>query len=328
MTTIQEALQGKFATKSELVELKKAITTAANSAGDLIQPEIDPQLMNLVYQSYPFYTWLKSLGRVQGTNSNKPSYLQKLTGGAGSFIAEAGSIPSTTDSTYDLKTGDMKTFVFPLEITLQMILGSANDIVDIQQQEIDDGMEYGYKAVNAGMLTGDGTSNTIEGLQSLISTNTTNMAGDEITDKFQLDAAVQDMVDAGGRPGALVTSANVKSQLETILYPNIAIGLAPNINVGFTADGVTFGYQALKYASPAGDIPIIVDPSMPTTTDQQRIIFPDPSTLMLKNLLDPTVIDLAQTKLTVPSVLASFMSFMCRNELMNAQIYNIGTKTS
>lgn len=328
MTTIKEALEGQFVGKSEFLELQKAITTAAGSAGDIIEPEIDARLQNLVVKKYPFYTWMQSQGLIDDTRSNKPSYLQKVTGGAGGFIAEAATLTSVTDSVYDLKTGDMTTFNMGIEISDQMLKGSADSVVDILQQEIQDAMEYQIQAVNAGMLTGTGSSYTITGLQSLITTNTTNMSGAEITDKFTLDSLCQTMMDAGGLPSALVTSANVKSQLETILYPNININLTPKINVGFVEGGVTFGYQATQYDSPAGPIPIIVDPAMPTTTDQQRAFFVDASTLMLKYLMRPTILDLAKTKLTESSVLASFQSFMCRAEAFNAQIYNIGTKTA
>lgn len=320
-------LVGDFV-KPDLIELQKAINTGASSAGDIIQPELEPELQNQVYLAYPFYTWMKSMGLVSGTRSNKPSYLKKLTGGAGGFIAEGGNLTSATDSTYDMLTGDMTTWNFGIEITDQMIKGGQDSIVDIVQQEIEDGMEAHYADVDNGMLTGDGTSYTMTGLQSLVTTNTENMNGDEITDKFQLDSMVQDIMDAGGRPSALVTSGNVKSQLESVLYPNINISLTPKLNVGFQEGGVTFGYQATQYDSPVGPIPIIVDPHMPTTTDQQRIIFPDARTLRLKYLQEPAIKNLAETKLTVPQVLYSFQSFYCRAENWNGQIYGIGTKTA
>lgn len=328
MTTLVEALKGQFVSNDQFLELQKAINTGSGSAGDIIEPEIEPELMNAVYQAYPFYTWMKSMGVINGTRSNKPSYLKKLTGGAGGFIAEGGTLTSATDSTYDLLTGTMTTWNFGIEITDQMIKGGQDSIVDIVEQEISDGMESHYADINGGMLTGDGTSNTITGLKSLITTNTTDLDGNEITDKFQLDNAVSDIVAAGGRPSALVTSANVKSQLETVLYPNINISLTPKINVGFQEGGVTFGYQATQYDSPVGPIPIIVDADMPTTENQQRIFFPDVRTIRLRYLQEPVVVDIAKTKLTVPQVLYSFQSFYCRNEAFNGQIYNIGTKTS
>lgn len=320
MVTLNDA-QGYFATKEQVVELQKAINTGASSAGDIIEPEIDPRLQNMIVKKYPFYTWLNSLGMITGTRSNKPSFLKKVSGGAGSFIAEGGDIPSSTDSVYDLETGTMTTFVFPIEITDQMIMGSQDSIVNIVDQEIQDGLEYGIQAVNAGMLTGDGQSNRPTGLSTLTTTNTENFNGDEITDQFQLDSMVNDIMDAGGVPSALVTSANVRSQLISILYPNVNIPLIPKTELAF-------GYQVMTYDSPAGEIPIIVDPAMPTTTDQQEILFPDYSTLMLQYLMEPRVVDLAKTKLTESSVLASFQSFMCRAESFNGKIYGIGTKTA
>ena len=328
MTTLLDAMKGQFVANEDFVELQKAMSTGSSSAGDIIEPELDPQLQNQVYLAYPFYTWMKSMGLVSGTRSNKPSYLKKLTGGAGGFIQENATLTSATDSTYDLITATMTTWNFSLDISDQLIAGSQDSIVDILSQEIQDGMEAHYSDMDNKILTGDGTSYTPTGFQSLVTTNTENMNGDQITDKFQLDDMVQTIMDAGGRPSALVTSANVKSQLEEVLFPNINISLTPKINVGFQEGGVTFGYQATQYDSPVGPIPIIVDQYMPSTTDQQRIFFPDARTLQLKYLWEPRVIDLAKTKLTTSQVLASFQSFYCRAENWNGQIYNIGTKTS
>lgn len=328
ITDIKNELKGHFAPMAEMAEIReaiKAITTDGASGGDIIQPELDPLLQNMIVKKYPFYKWLESRGFVQDTKSNKPSYLKKLTGGAGSFIQEGGSIPSTTDSTYDLLTGAMTTYVFPIEITDQMRMGSPTDVVDLLQQEIQDGLEYSIQAINAGMLTGTGSSYSMTGLGSLITTHNTDMAGKQITDQFILDKACQDMMDSGGAPAALVTSANVRSQLISILYPNVQIPLVPKQEL---FPGLQFGYQVASYESPNGDIPIIVDPAMPTTTDQQAAYIVDDSTLRLKFLMRPTVVDLAKTKLTTSQVLASFQSFMCRAEAFNAKITNIGTKTS
>lgn len=318
MVTLDDA-KGHFATKAELVELEKAINTGSGSAGDIIEPEIDPRLQNMIVKKYPFYMWLQSMGMIEGTRSNKPSFLKKVSGGAGSFIAEGGDIPSTTDSVYDLQTGTMTTHVFPIEITDQMIQGSQDSVVDIVSQEIRDGLEYNIQAINAGMLTGTGASNTIDGIGHLTTTNTKDMTGNQITDKFQLDDLCQDVMDQGGVPSAIVTSANVKSQIEEILYPNVQV--TPTMDMAF-------GYQVTRYNSPAGDIPLIVDPAMPTTNNQQQLFVVDYSTLALKYLMEPRVIDLAKTKLTSSSVLASFQSFMCRAESFNGKMYNIGTKTS
>lgn len=321
MTTIKEAMEGHFASKSDLVELQKAINTGASSAGDIIEPEIDPQLQNMVVKKYPFYSYLNSLGRVTGTRSNKPAFLKKVSGGAGGFISEGGTLTSATDSVYDLLTGTMTTWNFQLEITDQMIMGSQDSIVDIYDQEIQDGLEAHLGDIDRAILTGESGGNNPVGLSTLITTNTDNFSGtDEITDKFQLDSMCDTIMDAGGMPSALVTSSNVKSQLEDVLYPNVNAPLIPRTEMAF-------GFQVTRYDSPAGEIPIIVDPALAGGSDDEQILFVDYSTVMLKYLMEPRVIDLAKTKLTTPSVLASFQSFMCRAENFNGKIYGIKTKT-
>lgn len=321
MTTIKEAMEGHFANKSDLVELQKAINTGASSAGDIIEPEIDPQLQNMVVKKYPFYSYLNSLGRVTGTRSNKPAFIKKVSGGAGGFISEGGTLTSATDSVYDLLTGTMTTWNFQLEITDQMIMGSQDSIVDIYDQEIQDGLEAHLRDIDRAILTGESGGNNPVGLSTLITTNTDNFSGtDEITDKFQLDSMCDTIMDAGGMPSALVTSSNVKSQLEDVLYPNVNAPLIPRTEMAF-------GFQVTRYDSPAGEIPIIVDPALAGGSDDEQILFVDSSTVMLKYLMEPRVIDLAKTKLTAPSVLASFQSFMCRAENFNGKIYGIKTKT-
>jgi HK97 family phage major capsid protein len=321
MVTLKEAMEEHFVSKEDMVELQKAMTTDSASAGDIIEPEIDPRLQNMVVQKYPFYTWLKSVGAISDTRSNKPSYLKKVSGAASDFIGEADDLPATTDSVYDLITGTMTTWVCKLELSDQLIMGSQDSIVDVLDQEIQDALELNIADINAGILTGDGSSDGITGLQSLITTNTDNLSGAEITSKFILDDMCETIMDAGGNPSAIVTSPNVRAQLEEILYPNINIPLLPK-------QELAFGYQVVTYDSPAGTLPIITDPAMPTTSNQQRLFFVDYSTMMLKYLMNPRVIDLAKSKLTASSVLASFQSFMCRAENFNGQIYNIGTKTS
>ncbi len=324
MTTIKEAMKGHFASKDELVELQKALSTAEasapGSAGAIIEPEIDPTLQNMVVKKYPFYSYLNSMGRVTATRSNKPSFLKKLSGGAGGFISEGGDLGNATDSEYDLITGTMTTWRYRLELTDQLIMGSQDSVIDVYEQEIQDGLEAHLGDIDSAMLTGAASGNNPVGLSTLIITNTADLqGGEEITDKFQLDSMCNQIMDAGGMPSALVTSSNVKSQLEDVLYPNVNAPLIPRTEMAF-------GFQVTRYDSPAGEIPIIVDPALAGGSDDEQILFVDYSTLMLKYLMEPRVIDLAKTKLTTSSVLASFQSFMCRAEKFNGKIYGIKTK--
>lgn len=319
MVTLKDA-QGYFATKTELAELQKALNTGSGSGGPIIQPEIDPVLQNMLVRKYPFYTWLSQMGMIQGTKSSKPAFLKKVSGGAGSFIAEGASLPDPTDSVYSMETGDLTTYVFPIKITDQMIKGSqSSDIVDVVQQETQDGLEQGIHDINVQMLTGDATNHGMKGIKNLVTTNTANMNGNQITSKFQLDDLCTTVMDNGGTPSAIVTTSNVKSQIEEILYPNVQV---------IPAMDLAFGYQVTRYNSPAGIIPIIVDPAVPRTSNAQELYVVDYSTLRLKYLMEPTVIDLAKTDLSEASVIASFQSFYCRAESFNGRMYGIGTKTS
>lgn len=317
--TLNQIIAQEFATKEELADLQKVLNTADGSAGDLIPEVFDPDIISYVVNDAPFLLRLESLGQVQSHRSKIVSTRVKTSGTATSAIGETDNVPAGTDSVYDKLTGNMTTYVTPIKVSLMAQLG-AQDVTDLMEDEVRDSILDHYKTLNHDMIVGDGTSNTMTGLKNSITTNTTNMAGSEITSKFQVDQLCQKVMDSGGSPTALLTTANVKSQLDEILWPNVQV--VPSIDMAF-------GYQVASYDAPNGRrIPIIVDPEVPTTTNQQELYVLTEQQLRLKQLLPPTQLPVPASFLGSSEVIASFDYFQIRGERFNGRMYNIGTKTS
>jgi Family of unknown function (DUF5309) len=313
--SMREAMQSYFATQDQLQELEKAITTDPASAGTMVPVEYDADLINLVVKRSPFLSRLMSSGRVTGARSKTVGFRRKKTGGASSFISETAGIPATTDSTYEDDTKDMTTVVFPLEISDMAQMGT-QDVIDLYAQEISDGMIDLAWTTNNSIINGTGAGNSHNGLIDIIDTNISDLSGGALT-KLKLDALATQIVDAGGSPSMILTSAKVKSQLEELLWPGIR--QPPQV-------GMAFGYTVTSYNAPNGlSIPIIVDPIVPSAENAETLMILDESTLFLRRLMNPTIIPLAKTKLSTSEVIAAFETFYTRSEVFNGIMTNIET---
>ena len=87
------------------------------------------------------------------------------------------------------------------------------------------------------------------------------------------------------------------------------------------------GFNVLAYVTPAGNqIPIIIDSNLKSSASGDYLIMVDETTLRIKELMPPTVIDLAKTKLTTSKVIANYMTMYCRSEHKNGFLYNVNPK--
>lgn len=322
--TMTELLGQQLATKGDLSELNEAIqkvlNTADGSGGDLVPEVFDPDIISYVVNDSPFLLRMQAVGQVQPHRSKLVSTRVKTSGTATSAIGETDNIPTGTDSVYDKIAGSMTTYVTPVKISLLEQMG-AQDVTDVREDELRDAILDHYKTLGQDMIVGTGSSdNKLLGLKSAVTTNTENMNGNtEITSKFQLDQLCQDVIDSGGSPTAILTTANVKSQLESILYPNVTI--MPSVDMAF-------GYQVTSYDAPNGRrIPIIVDPAVPHTTDAEELYVLTETQIRLKQLLEPTRFDVPAQFLGTSDVIASFDYFQVRGERFQGRMYNIKTKT-
>lgn len=331
-----EDLTTRFATKSDLVELEKALSAqtaiqpdpaasparTAGSADAMITVDYDADLQKTVFHQSPFLTYLEQNGCVAPASTAKVGYRVKDQKTASSFIAETGVIPAHDPSVYRDEIAKMQTLVYPIEISDLALKGV--DAVDLLEDEIRDGFLDMAQTKDKAIMQGQENTEGFDGLFPSIATHKENMQGAEIT-KDVIDELAQDIIDDGGSPSAILTTADVGRQLNDILYPSVR-----------TIDQVdlTLGTRVTAYHAPNGQtIPIIVDPNIDresatiggsSSAPKSALAFVDKNSLRLRELVKPSMTPLAKTKLTDSSVLFTYFTFYNRAEYRNGMIYNIG----
>lgn len=333
---IAEQLNTRFATKSDLLELEKALSaqtaiqpdpaaTPARTTGSaeaMITVDYDADLQRTVFHHSPFLTYLEQSGCVSPARTAKVGYRVKDQKTTSSFIEETGAIPAHDPSVYRDEVAKMQTLVYPIEISDLAIKGV--DAIDLLEDEIKDGFLDMAQTKDKAVLQGKSVDNGFDGVLESIDTHKTDMGGEPIT-KASIDELAQSIIDDGGNPSAILTTADVGRQLNDILYPNVR-----------TIDQVdlTLGTRVTAYHSPNGQtIPIIVDPNIDRenatiggtkAAPKSALAFVDNNSLRLRELVKPSMVDLAKTKLSTSRVLFTYFTFYNRAEYRNGMIYNIG----
>lgn len=324
---LSEQLQTKFATRTELEALQKAydahvqtavnqpggaITSSPGTADVMITVDYDAELQRLVNHQSPFLTYLEQNGCVSDAKTAKVGYRVKEQKTTSSFIAETEDLPRHDPSLYTDEIAKMQTLVYPIEISDLAMRGV--DAIDLLEDEIRDGFLDMAQTKDIAILQGTQANNGFNGLLNTITTHTDDM-NDSAISKDAIDTLAQDIIDDGGNPSAILTTAKVGRQLNDILYPNTRI---------IDQVDLTFGTRVTGYHAPNGQtIPIIVDPNI-DTTNGDVLTFIDNNSLRVRELVKPTITPLAKTKLSTSRVLFTFFTFYNRAEYRNGMITGIG----
>jgi len=324
---LSEQLQTKFATRTELEALQKAydehIQTAVNQPGGdltstpgtadvMITVDYDAELQRLVHHQSPFLTYLEQNGCVSDARTAKVGYRIKEQKTTSSFIAETEDLPRHDPSLYTDEIAKMQTLVYPIEISDLAMRGV--DAIDLLEDEIRDGFLDMAQTKDIALLQGKKADNGFDGLLNTITTHTDDAGGEAIT-KGAIDEMAQEIIDDGGNPSAILTTAKVGRQLNDILYPNTRI---------IDQVDLVLGSRVTGYHAPNGQtIPILVDPNI-DTTNGDVLSFIDNNSLRVRELVKPSITALAKTKLSTSRVLFTFFTFYNRAEYRNGMITNIG----
>lgn len=330
---LSEELQTRFATRDELAELQKAIDDNIQTAventlvGDsarkndgnlptadvMITVDYDAELQRLVYHQSPFLTYLESRGCVTPAKTAKVGYRVKKQMTTSSFIAETQDIPDHIPSYYEDEIAKMQTLVYPIEISDLACAGV--DAIDLLEDEIRDGFLDMAQVKDRAILNGTKSANGFDGfLTQLASSGTHKENASGVIEKDMIDIMAQEIIDDGGSPSAILTTAKVGRQLNDILYPEHR-----------TIDKVdlTLGTRVVGYNCPNGQtIPIVVDPNI-DTTNGDVLAFVDNNSLRVRELVKPSMIPLAKTKLSTSRVLFTYFTFYNRAEYRNGIITGI-----
>lgn len=330
---LSEELQTRFASRDELAQLQKAMddhiqtavenTTVGDSArkndGNLptadvmITVDYDAELQRLVYHQSPFLTYLEANGCVTPAQTAKVGYRVKKQMTTSEFIAETQDIPDHIPSYYEDEIAKMQTLVYPIEISDLACAGV--DAIDLLEDEIRDGFLDMAQVKDKAILNGTKANNGFDGfLTKLASDGTHKENANGVIEKDMIDIMAQEIIDDGGSPSAILTTAKVGRQLNDILYPEHR-----------TIDKVdlTLGTRVVGYNAPNGQtIPIVVDPNI-DTTNGDVLAFVDNNSLRVRELVKPSMIPLAKTKLSTSRVLFTYFTFYNRAEYRNGIITGI-----
>ena len=331
---LSETLRTKFATRDELAELQKAMdnniqtavenTTVAGAtdrvnngqlatADVMITVDYDAELQRLVYHQSPFLTYLEQHGCVTDAKTAKVGYRVKKQMTTSEFIAETQDIPDHIPSYYEDEIAKMQTLVYPIEISDLACAGV--DAIDLLEDEIRDGFLDMAQVKDRAILNGTVAENGFDGfLTKLANDGTHKTDANGPIEKDTIDILAQEIIDNGGSPSAILTTAKVGRQLNDILYPEHRI---------VDKVDLTLGTRVTGYHAPNGQtIPIVVDPNI-DTTNGDILAFVDNNSLKVRELVKPSMIPLAKTKLSTSRVLFTYFTFYNRAEYRNGIITGI-----
>lgn len=317
MPNIIDHLNSHFASNEDIVKLQKAIEgmQTTQSAHGAITVEYDKELQRRVSHKAPFLSYLENNGSVGNANSAEVGYREKTKYQTSKFIGETAPIPEHEYSIITNKVAKMQTLVYPVEVS-DMAQRGVNEL-DLLADEITDGFLDIAQSKDKAILQGTEEANGFNGVFNSIETHRISMGGEPIT-KDAIDALAQAIIDDGGNPTAIVTTAGVGRQLNNILY---GYGQVPIDKVE-----INLGNWVTGYNGPNGlTLPIIVDSNItPSQDNKDFLAFVDVDALRVKELAPPTVIDLAKTKLATSRVLFTYFTFYNRAEYRNGMITDIG----
>lgn len=317
MANLVNQLQSHFATNDDIVRLQKAIEgmQTTQSAHGAITVEYDRELQRRVSHKAPFLAYLENNGSVGNANSAEVGYREKTKYQTSQFIGETEKIPEHQYSIITNKVAKMQTLVYPVEVS-DMAQRGVNEL-DLLADEITDGFLDIAQSKDKAILQGTEEANGFDGVFNTIDTHKISMGGQPIT-KDAIDALAQAIIDDGGNPSAIVTTAGVGRQLNNILYGQGQVSI--------DKVELSLGNWVTGYNGPNGiTIPIIVDANItPSQGGNDFLAFVDVDSLRIKELAPPTIVDLAKTKLSTSRVLFTYFTFYNRAEYRNGMITDIG----
>lgn len=309
---LSEEIKSKFANNNEMIRLAKAMENTSNMDAITVV-DYDQELQKKVVHQAPFLGYCEQNGIVSSADTYKVGYKVKDQKQTSSFIAETASIPEHTNAEFNTKIATMKTIVYPIEIS--DLAKTSVDLEGLLEEEITDGFMDIASTKDKALLQGKGgdTDLDFKGLFPSIETNTEKV-DDKITLK-DIDVMAQAAIDAGGSPSAIVTTPAVGRQLNDMITSRMRY---------LDKEEFTLGHSVTRYHAPNGaSIPIIVDPNIDTTEGGDKLAIIDNDSLRVRELMPPTMIDLAKTKLSDSRVLFTWMTFYNRAEYKNAVLTDI-----
>lgn len=315
----EDKLKTKFITMSDqLAELgvaMKEMQTAQNA--DAVMPiDYDPNLVKRIIQQTPVTEWLKKEGCMASTNSVKVGYKEKTNNTNAAWMNEDDAFATATAAGFAKKYVPMRILAYPISIGDLALKGGE---FNLQNDELDDGKIDIANQLDKTILEGSGTEEAkdFKGIFKSINTNTVKLGGDLLT-KDDLTSLFQGIIEEGGFPSGLICTAEVGDQINDMYYPGTQKELTLDLIGGYTVTGIK---------TTAGNVmPVIVDRNIDNTNGEKLAVI-DSSSYKLRELMAPSVMPLAKTKLATDEALVQFITGYMDAEFKNGMITGIGKDT-
>ena len=304
---------------SNMKQLQEAFTKAMQTTtnADVVMPvEWDPEIIKRIRQQTPFYEFLKSQGCVKSTDKVKVGYKLKTNKTKTNFMLEDDEIVAATPAGFDERIAKMKILHYP--ISIGDIAQSAAEF-DLFNDESNDAAIDMANTLDYTLLEGEGDDETkdFRGIFNTIRTNTIDIGGDLLT-KDDIVSGFDAVLEEGGYPTGIVCTPEVGNQINDIYFP----GTVKPLEYELTA-----GYNVTAIISPAGNrVPIIMDRWVDNTNGEKLAII-DSSSIKVRELMAPTMVEFAKTKLATDMSLIQVITSYMDAEYNNATIKGIARDT-
>ena len=316
MTKLDELQTQYLDLNNNLTHLQKAFDDmqTAQHADAVMSVEYDPEIIKRIIEQTPFTEFLRAQGCIKPTTKVKVGYKEKVNHTTSNWMLEEDDIAKATPSDFRKKYATMSILHYP--VSIGDIAQQAGDF-DLFADEMNDGYIDLANSLDKTLLEGKGDNKDFKGVFNSINTNTIDLGGDLLT-KGDLTSAFQGIIDEGGYPTGIVCTSEISDQINDIYFPGTSKALEYELTAGYNVTGIV---------TTAGNrIPVIVDRHVDNSKGEKLAII-DSSSIKVKELLPPSVIPWAKTRLSNDQSIIQVITAYMDAEYKNAQITGVGKDT-
>lgn len=313
----------------------KALSTTAGGAGTagfaMVPIFVDPRIVDITRKYTPL---VELVPRV--TNQGSFADYNQLTAKGGAFTAVEDAALSETDTTYDRQSTAIKYIYAVGRVTGPAIAampswilggltsaggatGAFNDAVGTNAKQLEVLVKTREMREKEESLIVNGDASTdatqfsgivkLMGATNTVDKNTSAMTLDDI------DTAIQNAFDDGGRPNLAVCSSGVFTDLLGLLTAKIGY-MQPTTEV-------FWGFSTIVLNTMVGQIPVIPSMYLSNVSGSKAIYFLDMSVIEMRVLQDLTFEELAKTNDSQKFMLKIYEAFIIKNTAFCSSITEI-----
>ena len=319
--TMKDIAEKVMAQQGEIVELQKTYGSTADVPTSM-QIEYTDKLKSRTFEKAPFLRFLESKKQVMDNKAAYAAFYKEDTVvDPAQFIDELEDIPSVNPDTYDEVFEKMKTIVAPIETSMMSQFGTT--WMDKRATQIEKNFIHVNNIADKKLVEGDKTTNSKEfdGVFKGITTNTTDLDGEKLTEST-LDDVLDTVINGkGGSPDLLLTDYRVLKQFKDMVK---------EYRVFNDRMEIVSGFNVFTFQGPTGQLPVLVDANITKNADgESKLAVIDSSTIEVRRLMPPTLLEnLPTQKLAFRDVIVTMLTMQNIAEHCNAVITGIGDGTS